>query len=356
MPTLWILPVQGPSSPTDEEDDEEEGSDPEPPTKRSRVTGSSKSTASSSKKTSKAQDKSSPHRSPRKNPCPPSVAKYEEGFKALEAAIGCGDIGIINAYTGIEHFYRRLTAPPATVVPKGKGTKSKKVVKSSAIVQDDDEEEVQVITSKETSGGDVEMASGLEVSIHAPPKVNFKEAKFHRIASSSQTARSSSNRAVMVSIPFHEVPGMDISSRVFHKANAVLQKNHEIAKRMRIAGSASDFSEPKPGQEKQLEKEIGQIFVEMNMLPFVNFADLPTETLNAVRNHLSQEILSVRHQMIFLRNDHQSLTNSYAETVRAGVGRISIGEGEGSFIQTTDPLTEIEINHGSSYAASAPPN
>ncbi|THU88560.1 hypothetical protein K435DRAFT_866151, partial [Dendrothele bispora CBS 962.96] len=75
--------------------------------------------------------------------CPPSVAKYEEGFKALEAAIGRGDIGIINSFNGIDHFYRRLTAPPATVVPKGKGTKSKKVIKSSAIVQDDDEEEVQ---------------------------------------------------------------------------------------------------------------------------------------------------------------------------------------------------------------------
>ena len=92
------------------------------------------------------------------------------------------------------------------------------------------------------------------------------------------------------------------------------------------------------------------------MLPFVNFADLPTETLNAVRNYLSQEILSVRHQMIFLRNHHHSLTNSYAETVRAGVGRISIGSGEESSVQTTDPLTEIKINHGSSYAASAPPN
>ncbi|THU84844.1 hypothetical protein K435DRAFT_869869 [Dendrothele bispora CBS 962.96] len=314
-------PGAGPSSgqkgdSDDEEEDDDEGSSHEPPAKRSRVAGPSKSTSSSSKKTPKAQDKLSPRRSPRKNltilgltiniasnsltfytmsststtqnttdwsaanqepwieqatvlitaialadhlssnvpfdafkACPPSVAKYKEGFKALEAAIGRGDIGIINAYTGIKHFYRRLTAPPATVVPKGKGTKSKKVVKSSAIVQDDDEEEVQVITSKETSGGDVEMASGLEVSIHAPPKVNSKEAKFRRIASSiclhyyalysshythsvtqSQTARSSSNRAVV---------------------------NHELAKRMRVAGSASDFSEPKPEQEKQLEKEIG---------------------------------------------------------------------------------------------------
>ncbi|THU89289.1 hypothetical protein K435DRAFT_865421 [Dendrothele bispora CBS 962.96] len=202
------------------------------------------------------------------------------------------------------------------------------------------------------------MASSLEVSIHAPPKVNSKEAKFRRIASSSQTARSSSNHVVVVSIPFQEVLGMDTSSPVFHKANAVLQKNHELAKRMRVAGSASDFSEHKPEQEKQLEKEIGQIFVEMNMLPFVNFADLPTETLNAVRNYLSQEILTPDADILFKKygNHHQSLANSYAETVRAGVDKISIGEAEGSSVQTTDPLTEIEINHGSSYAASAPPN
>lgn len=100
-------------------------------------------------------------------------------------------------------------------------------------------------------------------------------------------------------------------------------------------------------QEKQINIEsAAELLQDVNVLPFVDLAKLPTEVVNAVRNYLATEILSVRHQLHFLAQHHKSLYSSYEEAVRVGLERTKLDDGEQG--TSTDPLALAEASASTS--------
>ena len=82
-----------------------------------------------------------------------------------------------------------------------------------------------------------------------------------------------------------------------------------------------------------------ELLHDINILPFVPYQQLPTGALNAVRNFLANEMLSVRHQLHLLSQHYHSLDNSYQEAVRVSLARTKLSDETSP--DTSDPLAAV---------------
>jgi hypothetical protein len=91
-------------------------------------------------------------------------------------------------------------------------------------------------------------------------------------------------------------------------------------------------------QERALAADPAEIFQDVNLLPFVNFEEVTPEVLNAIKNFLANEVMSVRHQIQFLYQHYQSLHTSSQEVNRVALSRMQMDDVENG------PLIEMDAS------------
>ncbi|KAF9256126.1 hypothetical protein L218DRAFT_1007777 [Marasmius fiardii PR-910] len=234
---------------------------------------------------------------------------YMAAFNLMQKHLDHGDI-IPNLImlNSIKAFHTSVEELRKQSAPAPKTGKSPRIPKTPQYIVSDSDDNDEVIINQ-----DADMADGtrLSGSLHAPK-------------SAGKRGKSPAVCPTTVSIPYAQVPGMDLQSRQYLKAMYYLLQDHatcNASKKVKFDKPMTDLRQEDLDEHELCLHGNAQVTQILQVIPFMELAKVPMVTLTSYANFLRNELYTLHHSIVYYGGQHKMTTGQLEEVERELVTR-----------------------------------